>query len=187
MNSGKHHFLISGFCQAYHLRNYIFLLSGTDSSSGIGNNAITAKLITTILDFNIGSGMFHLCVQTQFLIFGFFSDFKTFVFYTCHIIFQNLYNLFFLIITDYHIDSGFFHCCFLCCLGVASCSHYYCIRIFLFCPMQHLTGFPVRHVGNRTGINHINICVFMKLHNGCTLCSKQCLHSFCLVRVDFTA
>ena len=61
MDPCEHHLFVTFFTQLLHFPQDVFTLSTAHSSSSKWNNAITTKLITTILNFNKRS-----CVITNF-------------------------------------------------------------------------------------------------------------------------
>ena len=103
------------------------------------------------------------------------------------IFFQSFHNLCFLIVSKDQIHSSIFFQ-FLCVsLCITTCSHHDRIRIHFFCFMKHLSGFTVCNVGDRTGIDLINICTFFKRNSFISCIFQKLLHRFYFVCIYFTA
>ena len=68
MDSGKYNFLVTFCSKCFHFTQHFFDFSAADTSSRKRNDTVSTELITAILYFQIGSGVFHRFFQRQFLI-----------------------------------------------------------------------------------------------------------------------
>ena len=71
-------------------------------------------------------------------------------------------------------------------LHIAPGSHNDRIRILLLRPVQHLSGFAVRHVGHRTGIDDVDIRILRERHDLISRLLQNLLHGFRLICIHFT-
>ena len=114
MDTRQNDLLIAVSCQCLNLLKNIFHTSAADASSCIRDNAVGTKLIASILDLNIGTGMFRYRFNVHCLIFMIMGN-------ICHIsipvfrlpvvadiLFNNLYDLTLHIVADDQVD----HCIF---------------------------------------------------------------------------
>ncbi len=60
------------------------------------------------------------------------------------------------------------------------------LGIFFLCPMQHLSGFAISDICNRTGIDDTDICRLSKFYNVKSMFLKICHHFFCFIKIHFT-
>ena len=72
-------------------------------------------------------------------------------------------------------------------LHIAACRRHNSVRVLPPGPVDHLPGFPVCHIGDRTGIDHIEVRLFMKRHDLIPRLLQHLLHGLCLVRIHFTS
>ena len=72
-------------------------------------------------------------------------------------------------------------------LRVAACGDHDRFRIHRLRPVEHLARFPVRDIGDRTGIDHINIGPFRKRNRFIAAADQLCHHGFCLIAVHLAA
>ena len=77
-------------------------------------------------------------------------------------------------------------CGFLDCFEAVSGSYHNGVGIHLFGTVKHLPGFPVCHIGHRTGVDHIDICQIMKRYDLISVLFQQFLHRFCFISIYLT-
>ena len=100
MNSCQYNLLISIICQCPYFIRYIFHGTAADSSTCIWNNTICAKLVASILNFNISSCMISRSGQVEgFILFCMPDIFQFYIrqyFLSCLFIFCTSALVFFL-------------------------------------------------------------------------------------------
>ena len=190
MNSGQHHLTISVCGQCLYLPHNLFLFSAPYSSPCIRDNAVRTKLITAILHFQIGSCMLCRPCEGQFFVLCSMVDIDYFnllmLLFLCKIGIQDPDQLLFLIIPNDNINILILFPCIGPCLHITARSHDHRIRILLSGTMDHLSGFPVCNIRNRTGINDINIRLILERDNLISVLLKKFLHCFRLIGIYFT-
>ena len=190
MNSSQHNFLIAVCCKFCHFPNHIFFCTASHSSSCKRDDAVGTKLIAAILYFDVCSRMFCCFIQVHLLIFVCMININYSLILTLFFLIkpiQNLNQIFLFIISDNDINTLVnFSACFFC-LHIASSCNYNCIRIHLFCTMEHLTGLSVRHVSHCACIDNIHIRAFFKRHNLISIFFQKLLHRFRLICIYFTS
>ena len=186
MNACQHHFLIPVRRQPGNLPQNVFYTPAPDSSSRIRDNAVAAKLITSVLNLNIRSGMLRRPADKQiFILTGMVHIYDIFFPLTLLIFLKNLHQISFFIISDHQINRIVRFQLFFCRLYIASHRCYHCLRIHLFCLMQHLSGLAVSDIRNRTGIDYVNIRSRLKRNNLVSCLFQHLLHRLCLICVYF--
>ena len=190
MDTCQYDLPVSVLCHAGDLPDDIFRPAAADSASGIGDNAVRAELIASVLNFNIGTSVLRRLFQSHFFVFcsmvnvynssvmqslvhtmpGIFCILRhrIFLFQILQIFLQNGRQVLLAVVADRQIDAGILLHIFPSGLHVASHSHHQCRRIFLLRTMKHLSAFPVCNIGNCAGIYNINICGFIKWYNSIT-------------------
>ena len=101
------------------------------------------------------------------------------------IIFQDFNNILLLIITNDNINT--FRDIIFLSLYIAAAGNNNRIRVHLSCFMKHLSGLPVRHIRDGTGINDIDIRTFLKRHDLISMLFQQFLHGFRLICIYFAS
>ena len=194
MDSCQYDFFISAFCQLFYFPNHIFSFPASHPSSCIGNNTVGAKLIASILYFDICAGMFSRMGQMKLLIlrsmtniYNFFlnSSLPASLFPLLPIVFQDSGKLLLFVVTDHDIDP--FLQLISPRLHIAACRNNNRIGIHFSCPVNHLSGFPVCHIGYCTGINNIDVGFIMKGNDLITALFQNLLHRFCFICVYFAS
>ena len=190
MNSSQYNFLIA-ICRKFcHFPNYILFRTTSHSSSRKRNDTVGAKLIASILYFNVCSCVFCCFFQVHLLIFVCMININYSLILTLLFLIkciQNLNQIFLFIIPDNDINTLInLSACFFC-LHITSCRNYDCIRIHLFCTVKHLTGLSVCHVSHRTSIDNIHIRAFFKRHDLISIFLQKLLHCFRLICIYFTS
>ena len=182
MDTGKNHLFASIACQRFYFLYDLFFSAAAYTTSRIGNDAVAAELITAILYFQIGSGVFHRFFQRQFLILFCVIDIdQRFLHGTAFIMFQNTDQIFFAVISDNNVDCRVFFQLSSCCLHITSGCHHDRMRIHFLCFVQHLSGLAVCHIRHRTGVDHINIRPRCKRHNLIPCFFQKLLHRLRLI------
>ena len=103
------------------------------------------------------------------------------------ILFQNFHDLCLLIISEDQVNRVVFFEFFCVCLCIASGSYHDRIRVHFFCLVQHLSGFTVCNIRNRTGIDQIYVRSFRKRYDLISCFFQKLLHCFYFVCIYFTA
>ena len=188
MNPGKHDLLISVPGQCFHFPTHTFHGTAPYSSSGIGNDAVGAELVTSVLHLDIGPGMLCCPRKMQILILPGMADIHQIfsdpfpAFFIC---FQDMDDLFFPVIANHNVHAvRYFLRLF---LHITAAGRHDGVRVHLPGAVQHLAGFPIRHVRHRTGIDNIYICLFMKRHDLIAAVLQQFLHGLRLICVHLAA
>ena len=191
MDTGENHFLIPLLHKPFSLLYNLQRSAASDSASGIGNDTVAAKLITPILNLDKCSGMVSDFADIEPFIFPGLPNIQNitslYSVLLLKIILQYLdqFNLF--IIPNHQIHRRIVFQAFFCRLNVTAYSHYHRRRIFLFCLVKHLPGFPICNVCDRTGIDDIDICFLLKRDNLIPCLFQPLLHSLRLISIYFTA
>ena len=94
---------------------------------------------------------------------------------------QNLRKPGLFIISNENVHGSILQKFLACGLYVAAGRNDYRIRIHFLCPVEHLTGFPVRHIGDTAGIYNIGICFFIKRNDLISPLFQDFLHCLCLI------
>ena len=156
---------------------YLCHVPAAHPSSGIGNDTVTAELVTAILHFDIGSGMLCRAGNRKFLIFFCMIDINDIPMYLS------------ILLADFRLcccprscldtssrvcnQSSFFSGCYPIIMSTSAAILVLPLLplpehnsrpqlqwhrwIHLFCFMKHLSGFTVCHICHRTGVDHIDI------------------------------
>ena len=69
MNARQYNLPVARLCHAGDLPDDVLRLAAADSASGIGDNAVRAELIASVLNFNIGTGVLCRLFQSHFFVF----------------------------------------------------------------------------------------------------------------------
>ena len=167
MNTGDDDLLKAFFRQPSYLSQHILLLSAPDASAHKRNDTIRAELVAAILNLDIRPCVLRALLHTHFLILPHGAD-------VCHgagvcsmllqIRLQNLHDILFMLVSHRQINAVV-HSVFLARLYKAPDRNDNRVRIFVLCPVQHLTALPVCNVGYGTGIYNINVRIGIKRYN----------------------
>ena len=167
MNTGDDYLLKAFFRQPSYLSQHILLLSAPDASTHKWNDTIRAELVAAVLNLDIRARVLRALLHAHFLILPHGAD-------VCHsagvcsmllqIRLQNLHDILFMLVSHRQINAVV-HSVFLVRLYKAPDRNDNRVRIFVLCPVQHLTALPVCNVGYGTGIYNINVRIGIKRHN----------------------
>ena len=159
MNSRQHNFLIAKPGQILHLCHHIFRAAASHSASGIGNHAVRTKLAASVLYLNICPDVTgspadcHICILPDLP----HILYRRAAGRLLPILFQDLCNLVLTVVSHHQIHHIIGSQPVRPGLHVTPRRHHNRLGIHLFCPMEHLAGFPVRNICHRTSINNIHI------------------------------
>ena len=190
MDSGQYDLLIPIGRQCVHLRKHVLHFTAAHPSSGIRDNAVRTELVASVLYLYIGSGMLCLSGHTHFLIFMGMCNVNQlylwfFFFYFSKMLIQDCDEIFLFIIADDNVNAVIRFRALR--LHITTRSYDYCIRIHFSGSVEHLSGFAVSHVGNRTGIDHIHICALCKRHDLITVLLQHLLHCLGFISIHLAS
>ena len=165
MDACEHHFLITLSGQGADLFQHLFRSAGAHPSSGVGDDAVAAKLVAAVLHLDKRPGPVRDPVHMQgFVLIG-VGD----VDHIGHVLpataekfIQNVRQACLLVISHYDIHRGVLfqrvggH------LHVAARCHHNGIRVHFLGPVQHLAGFAVRDIGHGAGVDNIYVRLLVK-------------------------
>ena len=188
MNAGKYHLLKAFLCQMANLLQTVLFLTASDPSPYIGNDTIGAKLITAVLHLYKGSALILRLGEEEIFILSLLPHRGKGLHGTC-IIFQHclpiglnqLYHPAFSGISDKNINALILFQLLLLSFHIAAGGDDDGLRIPLLSLMNHLPGFSVRNIGNRAGINQVNVCLLRKVHQPCSFLQNRFSHDLCFI------
>ena len=185
MDTGQHQFLKTIFCQSAGFQLYIFQFTASHPASGIWNNAITTELVASVLYFQKCTGMLGRMDDRQFFIFLLCMINIQHTFLFCAMVSfisrQHIKKILLFIISDNNINGCIRFCLLRRCLDITACCHHDRTRIHFFRLMDHLSGFAIRDIRHRTGIDNIHIRPVMERYNFISCLFQHLLHCLCLV------
>ena len=103
------------------------------------------------------------------------------------VIFEDRDQIFLFIIPNNQIDQRIFFQFFFSHLGIASNGCHHGIRIQLLCPVQHLSGLPLRYIRHRTCVDDINIRTFFGTDDFSPCIRQHVKHGIGFILVDLAA
>ena len=172
--SRKHDFGNAFLSKSLDFRKAILYLPTPNSSSHIGDNAVRAKLIATVLNLHKGAASVKRFRKKKIFILSFFLNRRQIIFYSAVIFqhgvpigFNQFYDFPFPAVSDQDIDSLIFFQFLLLSFHIAACRNHKGIRIPLLRLVNHLSRLSVRNIRYGTGINKVDIRFFVEGHRRC--------------------
>ncbi len=211
MDARQNNFPVPFLRQRFHFPDNILHAPAPYPPPCIRDNAVTAKLVATILHFQESPGMLPCAADAQFFVCPFLSNvpygYIGMGFLCCSmpkagtalaflpllwgmllkILFQQCQQFMFPVIPNQNINRPV--CLHLLPggLDIASGRHYCAVWIFLLGTVEHLPGLAVCNIRNGTRIYHIDVGCFPKRDNFIARLLQHLAHAFRFVCVDFTA
>ena len=182
----QYDFFIVAFRQFPHLAQDILHHAAAHPAAGIRDNAVSAELVASVLDLDIGSRVIARLRQMQGFIFAGAAD----VFdlrgrsALCRVFVQDPHQVFFMIVSEHNVNARILAFPVLR-LDVAARCHDDGVRVHLPRPVQHLPGLPVGDIRHCTGIDNIDVRPFFKRHDLVSCLLEHFLHCFCFICVYF--
>ena len=189
MDAGQDHLLIARGCQLPHLGYNLIRSAAADASAGVWDNAVAAELVAAILNLQKGSGMIRNLVDGKALILMSLADFDHMAAVTLifEIFFQDRNQILLFIVSDDDIYCQI-RLQLLCCrLDIAASRNHHGIRILLLSPVQHLSGLAVRDIGYGTGVDNVDIGLFVEGHDLVSGFFQKLLHGLRFIGIYLAA
>ena len=189
MDARENNLPVSLIGQGPGLLHDVLRLSAAHSSPGIGDNAVAAELIASVLNLQERSRMLRRMADVHILELPGLSDVDNIreLFPGCKILLQAFHQVLLPVISDDDIHGVILREGLPRRLHIAPGCHHGRLRVQFLCPVQHLSGLLVRNIRHGAGIDDIDIRLLRKVHDLIARCRKHLSHRLGLPGINLTS